>query len=576
MPYTIKRRHVPEVNAELSLLHPVLQRIYAARGVQTIENLNYKLANLYHFQSLNNINLGCELLYEALKNNYKITIVGDFDVDGATSTALSMLFLQELNFDVDYFIPNRFIHGYGLSTEVVTELANSKTPPQLILTVDNGISSIEGVKTAQKYDIKVLITDHHMPGETIPNANVVINPNLIGDEFPSKNLAGVGVVYYLFIAFRAFLIQKKWLPATKINLAKYLDLVALGTVADVVPLDANNRRLVYNGIQRIKKYRCRPGIVALLQVADREVANLVASDLGFIVGPRLNAAGRLDDMRVGVECLLAQSLSQAMLLAQKLDHLNQERKDIENSMKNSALIMVDKLIQQLGNKLPFGICLHEDSWHQGVIGIVAARIKESTNRPVIAFANDGKEHLKGSCRSINGVNIRDILQIIDSKHAGLIGKFGGHAMAAGLSLPRNNFAKFKEIFNKTICEAVNNEEINGIIYTDGELNNNDFNVDFANMIKNAGPWGQHFSPPIFDGNFRVLDSKILIEKHLKLTLSLLSTEFIIEAIYFNCDHLIDIKRNLKNKVVKLAYSLNINYFHKQKTVQLILQHLEVI
>ena len=499
-------------------IHPLLARVYRGRGIDSMQQLDLGLAQLLPPTQLLNADRAATLLADALAVDQKILIVGDFDADGATSTALAICALRAFGAaHVDYLVPNRFDYGYGLTPEIVALAARDK--PDLIITVDNGISSLEGVAVANELGITTLITDHHLAGRELPAADVIVNPNQSGCDFPSKNLAGVGVIFYVMLALRAVLRQRGWFEQRReINLGHYLDLVALGTVADVVPLDRNNRILVAAGLQRIRSGQARAGILALLDVASCQQRSVVASDLGFAVGPRINAAGRLDDMSIGIECLLSEDARQARAQAARLHQLNQDRRIIEGDMQDEALQILADL--QLGqeSELPVAMTLYQAGWHQGVIGILASRIKDRLHRPTIAFADGDPGQIKGSARSIPGIHIRDILDAVATRHPGLITKFGGHAMAAGMTLPREAYEDFSAAFVEEVARHARDVHLQAVIESDGELAASDFQLDLATELRFAGPWGQHFPEPVFDGYFQVVSQRLVGEKHLKLSL----------------------------------------------------------
>jgi len=552
-------------------LHPLLRRLYGLRGVRQPEELERGAKNLLPWQQLSGIDSAVRLLHQALQSQQRIMVVGDFDADGATSTALSVLALRSMGgANVQYLVPNRFDDGYGLSPEVVEQAAARGA--ELILTVDNGISSHSGVELAHQKGIPVLITDHHLPGDTLPAAEAIVNPNLADCNFPSRALAGVGVAFYLMLALRAHLREQGWFSDARPmpNLAEWLDLVALGTVADVVPLDANNRILVWQGLSRIRAGKCRPGIRALLEVANREAHQLAASDLGFALGPRLNAAGRLDDMSVGVALLLTNDVAQARMLASELDALNQTRKEIERGMQAEALALCDKL-ENTHETLPLGLAFYHPEWHQGVVGILASRLKDRFHRPVIAFAPAGDGTLKGSGRSIAGLHLRDALERLDTLCPGLIIKFGGHAMAAGLSLNSERFEEFSERFSALVGEWLDGEALQGIIWSDGELQPQEFSLATAELLRDGGPWGQAFPEPLFDGKFKLLQQKLVGERHLKVMVEPLGGGPLLDGIAFNIDPLIWPDNSVRQ--VELAYRLDINEFRGNRSVQLIIEHL---
>ncbi|QGU89618.1 single-stranded-DNA-specific exonuclease RecJ [Erwinia sorbitola] len=563
----LRRREATDTDALPADLHPLLRRLYARRGIRQASELERGAKNLHPFQSLSGIQAAVEILQRALANNLCIMIVGDFDADGATSTALTVLALRSMGGqNVKYLVPNRFDDGYGLSPEVVEQAAARGA--QLIVTVDNGISSHAGVALAHEKGIPVVVTDHHLPGETLPDADAIVNPNLNDCTFPSKSLAGVGVAFYLMLALRSQL--RNCGVTTLPNLAELLDLVALGTVADVVPLDANNRILVWQGLSRIRAGKCRPGIRALLEIANRDARQLAASDLGFALGPRLNAAGRLDDMSVGVALLLSEDLGQARMLASELDALNQTRKEIEQGMQSEALALCDRL-EASSEALPLGIAMYHPEWHQGVVGILASRLKERFHRPVIAFAPAGDGTLKGSGRSIAGLHMRDALERLDTLNPGLIIKFGGHAMAAGLSLEEANFDRFRQCFADLVGDWLDAESLQGVVWSDGELMAQELTLPTAELLREAGPWGQAFPEPTFDGKFRLLQQKLVGERHLKVMIEPLGGGPLLDGIAFNIDTALWPDPSVKQ--VELAYKLDVNEFRGNRNVQLIIDHL---
>lgn len=557
---------------EFHNLHPVLQRIYAARGINSLQEIDYGFSNLLSYEKLKGLDKALAVLWEALMQKQKILIIGDFDADGATSTVLVLEALRLFGFqNVDYLIPNRFAFGYGLSPEVV-EFARAKNP-NLIITVDNGIASHAGVLQAKELGIKVLITDHHLQADSLPEAAAIVNPNQKGDEFLSKNLAGVGVAFYLMLALRAYLTERNWFEEQGIlkpNMAQFLDLVALGTVADVVALDYNNRILVSQGIARIHAGKCHLGIKTLLNIGKRDWRTCTASDLAYVVAPRLNAAGRLDNMAEGVECLLSQLWEQVTVITKRLDAFNLERRAIEASMHGEALSVLDKL--ELSADLPLGLCIFEESWHQGVIGILASRIKDRLHRPVIAFAAANDDELKGSARSIGSLHIRDLLDEISRYHPDLISRFGGHAMAAGLTLKRNNFTAFQEVFADLVNERLAHTDLSHTLYTDGELTLTDFSCELVRLLQQAGPWGQGFPEPLFDGVFKIKSQRLVGEKHLKLNLVIPDTEREIDAICFNVDS--KLWPNRECKIAHLVYRLDLNEYNGLARLQLVVEHLE--
>jgi len=554
-----------------NIAHPVLRRIFAARHVAGESDLDTSLQGLHRPDALLGLDSAVELLVRALKHGERILVIGDFDADGATSSALMVSALRAMGAaEADYLVPNRFAFGYGLTPEIV-EVAATRSP-DLIITVDNGISSLAGVEAARRLGIRVLVTDHHLPGELLPDADAIVNPNQPGDSFPGKSLAGVGVAFYVLMALRARLDDIGWFDRRGIarpNLAGYLDLVALGTVADLVPLDHNNRILVQQGLQRIRAGQCRAGIRALLEVAGRNVARVVAADFGFAAGPRLNAAGRLDDMSLGIECLLCEDPVQARHLAEQLDTLNRERREIEADMKQKAVQAIERLHLDGDRGLPPGLCLYDPDWHQGVIGILAARIKDQFHRPVIAFASAGGEELKGSARSIPGLHIRDTLDAIAARHPRLLQKFGGHAMAAGLSLAEADLQAFERAFHSELRQRLDSEALLGVVETDGELGHDDFDLDFSELLREAGPWGQGFPEPLFEGVFGVTGSRIVGGHHLKLTVRPEGSTRVLEAIAFNRAEEPEPGRRLR-----LAYRLDSNEYRGMLSLQLVVEHIE--
>ncbi|WP_240081323.1 single-stranded-DNA-specific exonuclease RecJ [Proteus mirabilis] len=566
------RRRVAKATALPESLDPLLRQIYANRGITSETQLERSLKGLLHYQDLNGIDVAISLLVEALKLQSRIVIVGDFDADGATSTALAIKALRQMGFQqVSYHIPNRFDDGYGLSPQVVHDVA--KKGVDLIITVDNGISSFEGVDVAHEYGIRVLVTDHHLPGHSLPQADAIINPNLADCAFFSKSLAGVGVTFYLMTALRAELEKQGWFTAQGLarpNMADYLDLVALGTVADVVPLDENNRIFVYEGLRRIRAGRCCAGIKALTEVSRKTLSQLVSSDLGFALGPRLNAAGRLDDMSVGVALLLTNDIGVAREIANELDGLNQTRREIEAGMQEEASTIFRQFITTQDD-LPNGLAIYHPQWHQGVVGILASRIKEKLHRPVIAFAPSGDGLLKGSGRSIHGVHLRDALERLNTLNPGLMVKFGGHAMAAGLSLEEDKFPLFQRHFSALMAELVSAEQLQGVILTDGELSDSQLSLPIAEMLREAGPWGQAFPEPLFDGKFTLLQQRIVGSKHLKMMLQPINSHVMIDAIAFNVD--VNIWPDNSIKTVELAYRLDVNEFRGQRNAQLLVEHI---
>jgi len=577
----IVRRAKVDDNHLPNSLHPLIKQIYASRGIESATELELNVSKLCAIGSLKGINQGCQVLHQALLDNKSIAIIGDFDADGATSTALMMEALRLFGSDnYQFIVPNRFLYGYGLTPEIV-EIAAEKGA-ELLITVDNGISCVAGVTKAKSLGLGVIVTDHHLPGATLPDADAIINPNQVGCDFPSKALAGVGVAFYFMMAMRKYLREKNWFVDRRIdepNIAQLLDLVALGTVADVVSLDNNNRILVEQGLKRIRAGVTRPGIQALLEIAGKDQKRIVASDFGFALGPRINAAGRLDDMSYGINCLLAKDLASARVMAADLDDLNKSRREIEQGMQQEAE-QVLKSLNFSDDNLPHAISLFQRDWHQGVIGIVAGRLKEKFHRPSIVFAGtsddtsldntDKSTEIKGSARSIPGLHIRDLLEHIDTQHPNIIIKFGGHAMAAGLSIIEEDFVKFQQLFNQYAQQWLTSDDLKGTLSSDGELPTKEMTLGFAQLLRDAGPWGQNFIEPLFDDKFTLVQQRIVGQKHLKLVVEKAGQVF--DAIAFN----VDLSRwpDHKAQQVHLAYRLDINEFRGKQTVQFMVEYLE--
>ncbi|HBA57168.1 MAG: single-stranded-DNA-specific exonuclease RecJ [Pseudomonadota bacterium] len=567
----IVRREV--TGASLSSdLHPVIDRIYRGRNIANLDDLENGLKGLTHFNVLKGMPQAAQILANAVVQNKRIIIVGDFDADGATSTSVCILALRAMGYqNVDFLVPNRFDFGYGLSVPIVDEAA--KQGAEVIVTVDNGISCIDGVTHAKSLGMQVVVTDHHLPGDVLPPADAIVNPNQPGCEFPSKNLAGVGVAFYIMLALKAELQQQGHFERAGLappNLASLLDIVAVGTVADVVVLDKNNRILVHQGLQRIRAGKCRPGIKALVEVANRDCAHLTSTDLGFVVGPRLNAAGRLDDMSQGIACLLEDETIQARMIAAELDALNKERREIETGMKAQAETVLEQMALDEGD-MPSALVVYREDFHQGVIGIVAGRLKEKYLKPVIAFAHQDDEIIKGSARSIPGVHIRDVLDEVNTRYPGVIEKFGGHAMAAGLSLPVAKLQEFEQAFVDIARAHMAKLDGNHALLSDGDLSSKELCLPFAHLLRQAGPFGQGFESPLFDGEFALLDQRLVGQKHLKMVLKSDGANEV-DAIAFN----VDLKSwpNAMVKRVHIAYRLDINVFRGQETVQLIVEQIE--
>lgn len=569
----IEERQVPAIPADLKRLHPVLARIYAGRGLSSDAELSRGLDQLLPDSDIKGVEAAVDRLVHALEQQQSVMILGDFDCDGATSTATTHLALSRFGFHkVDYLVPNRFEFGYGLSPEIVAVAAERQ--PQLIITVDNGISSIEGVAAANRLGIDVIVTDHHLPGDQLPEACAIVNPNQPDCDFVAKSTCGVGVVFYVMIALRRRLQQEGYFERRGMkapNLGELLDLVALGTVADVVPLEANNRTLVYQGLERIRRRRARPGLLALLEVAGRQPERISASDLGFAVAPRLNAAGRLDDMSLGIECLLTNEPERALELARELDQMNRDRRGIEQQMQRDAL----DALEQLGldeSQMPTGLAIFDENFHQGVIGILASRLKERFHRPVIVFAPGDEGEIKGSARSIPGFHIRDGLDAIAAKNPGLIAKFGGHAMAAGLTIKAPDFERFCQLFDQQVEQVMAPEDLQRSLLTDGQLAPHDFTLDLAQLLRDAGPWGHQFPEPSFHGEFRLLQQRIVGQRHLKMVLQEPQTGLALDAIAFNVDTETWPDTNIQR--VHLVYKLDVNEFRGQRNLQLLVDWLE--
>jgi single-stranded-DNA-specific exonuclease len=513
-------------------MHPVLRRVYAARAIGDAQDLDLGLERLLPVGSLGGVDAAADLLMQRLDAGGKVLVIGDFDADGATSTALMVRQLRRLGFDdPGFLVPDRFRYGYGLTPEIVRVAAQRR--PSLIVTVDNGISSLEGVHEARTHGIDVLVTDHHLPGRELPAAAAIVNPNAPGESFASKALAGVGVAFYVMAALTRRVREEGRLKrGTEANPADWLDLVALGTIADVVPLDLNNRILVAQGVRRIRAGRCVPGLRALLESAGRTLPALIAQDLAFQAGPRLNAAGRLEDMAQGIQCLLTDDPVQARELAARLSQLNADRRQLESRMQLEALTQLDAKMAGLEGELPPGLCVYDESWHQGVIGLVAARVKERVHRPVIAFAPaEQPGWVKGSARSVPGVHVRDVLDAVATRHPGLLEKFGGHAMAAGMTLKAADLPRFEHAFGEEVGRWVDDDTLSGHLHSDGELRAGEFNVETAEALREGGPWGSAFPEPCFDGRFGVVDTRIVGERHLRLRVRSGSGE-VTEAIAF--------------------------------------------
>jgi single-stranded-DNA-specific exonuclease len=548
-------------------LHPAIRRVLLARGLGCAAELELELPHLLTPDSLGGTTQAAGLLADAIIAGQSILVVGDFDADGATGTAVAMLGLRAMGSQsVSFRVPNRFEFGYGLTLPLVDTLADS--PPDVLVTVDSGIACIAGVARARELGCQVIVTDHHLPGPELPAAHAIVNPNAPGDTFPSKAMAGVGVMFYLLSKVRQVLRERGWFDGRtrkEPNLANLLDLVALGTVADLVPLDRNNRILVKQGLQRIRHGQARPGLLALLRAGNRDYRYAAAADMGFAVAPRLNAAGRLEDMSVGIRCLLSDDPDEADALARQLDELNQQRKDMQQDMQAGAMQQVQTLITTLGSELPVAVCLFDPQWHQGIVGLVASKVKDAVHRPVIAFAPEstGSGRLKGSARSVSGLHIRDVLALIESRRPGLMTAFGGHAMAAGMSLPLAGLDEFKRQLQAAVITILNGDSLNAEILTDGELASADINLAMALELEALGPWGQRFPEPLFEGQFEVVEQRVVGGSHLKLGLRPYQSAAVLDGIAFNCA-----PEQLGNGQIRALYRLDINRWRGMESCQL--------
>ncbi len=575
----VKKQIVPRPEGKKKLqvegMDPLLQRIFSSRGISKPEQLERTLNKLPSPWLLSGMDEMVEHLQTAIESGQRICIVADFDADGATSCSVAVRGLRLLGAShVSFVVPNRFEYGYGLTPEIV-ELVRQQQA-DVIITVDNGISSIAGVAAAARHGIKVLVTDHHLPGETLPDADVIVNPNVPDDEFPSGNIAGVGVIFYVLMALRGRLREAKWFEQRGIeqpNLAQLLDLVALGTVADVVALDQVNRILVHQGLLRIRSGQCHPGIVALVEVAGRQLHSLTASDLGFAIGPRLNAAGRMDDMSLGIQCLLSDDAEYCRNAARQLDELNQDRKDIEGQMKHEAMQLLSEMKALDEKHLPAGVCLFNRDWHQGVIGILASRIKDRLHRPVVAFAPAENGEIKGSARSIGGIHIRDVLSEIAAKHPNLLNKFGGHAMAAGLTIQMHDYPPFALAFDEVVKGKLEHVDLEQKVYSDGELNDSRLTLEFAELLQQSATWGQEFPEPVFHGLFDVIQCRIVGQQHLKFVLRLPLNALLIDAIAFFTEKP---ESWLGCRRINAAYALDINEYRGNRSIQLMLKYFEKV
>lgn len=572
----IRRRECVEVDGWPADLHPLLARVYALRGLAPADLARSRLADLAAPDSLGGLDRACEALADAIARDLRIRVVGDFDCDGATGTAVAVRGLRLLGArNVGYRVPNRAREGYGLSPGLVESLAAADRP-DLILTVDNGIASLAGVAAANACGIRVVVTDHHLPGAELPAADAIVDPNLAGDGFPSKALAGVGVMFYLLLALRGFLRRRGVLPAGGVrepDLSALLDLVALGTVADLVPLDANNRILVAAGLRRIRAGRCCAGVAALFRASKRDPARAVAADLGYALGPRVNAAGRLEDMSLGIECLLTDDAARADRLAAELSEINAQRQELQSAMVEQGEAMVAAFADRWqGDALPYGVVLHEPDWHPGVVGLVASRLKERLHRPVVAFApagdGDGAE-LRGSARSIPGFHLRDALADVDTRCPGLIVRFGGHAMAAGMNLRAADLARFAAEFDAVARRRLDPSQLDRCLWSDGELECGDFTADAARALRYAAPWGQAFPEPAFDNVFAVEAWRVVGEKHLRMRLRPQQGSDVVEAILFDA-----LDATPPPPRVRALFQLDINDWNDRERLQLLVRHIE--
>ena len=571
MKLTVKRR--PQIDSDVFSglsIHPLIARLYLSRGIESAQQVDYQLKNLLHPNDLGGIEAAAQITIKAIQNKRKIVIVGDFDADGATSTAVALRCLLAFgSTNHDYMVPNRFDYGYGLTEKLVDELV--KIQAELIITVDNGISSVKGIQRAREAGMQVIVTDHHLPGQELPPAHAIVNPNNINDAFASKNLAGVGVLFYLMAEVRKQLMQLDWFQTQGMpvpNMSHYLDLVALGTVADVVPLDVNNRIMIAQGLRQIRHGHTVAGIKALFKVADKQLEDADTNSFSYVLAPRLNAAGRLEDMSLGINLLLTDDMNEAISLAQQLEDINQQRKVIQEEMQRFA----DSVLKQLHSteKIPPGLCLYHPDWHQGVVGLLASKVKEKINRPVIAFAKESEnsDMLKGSARSVPGLHIRDILVDIDSQHPQLMTKFGGHAMAAGLTMEHQHLADFQRLFADLTLERLGHNNGIKIIETDGSIDSADLSIRMAELIDQAGPWGQQFHPPLFDDWFIVYEKRLIGGMHTKLVLQTVDERKKIDAVAFGL-HPNDFPQ--EGKQTHVCYKPEVNVFRGRRSLQLIVE-----
>jgi single-stranded-DNA-specific exonuclease len=575
---SIQRREVPDslVDAFPEHVHPVLRRIYAARQV-AVEQIEPSLSGLIQISELKAARAAAERLADCLTRRERVLVVGDFDTDGATATALCVSSLRAMGFpDVIYMVPDRFVYGYGLSPEIVDQAATHS--PALIITVDNGVSSVDGVRRAHEHGIEVLVTDHHLPGSEIPDAEFIVNPNLPTESFASKCLCGVGVVFYVLAALSRVLAVRGLLSEQQGRsiVTDGLDLVALGTVADLVPLDYNNRILVAEGIRRLRAGRTRPGLRALFSVSGRNLANAESADLGFGIAPRLNAAGRLTDMSLGIDCLLAATDEQAMKQARQLDQLNRERRALQDRMEVDASAHLQAARKNVDGADAVGngnaYCLFDDSWHEGIVGLIATRMKDDVRRPVFAFARSQVTGLiKGSARSVVGVHIRDVLDSIAARHPGLVQKFGGHAMAAGMTLNECDLERFREALDVEVGRYQDILSQPDVIWTDGALSASETQIDLAESLNAGGPWGQGFAEPVFDNTFEVVGHRVLKDRHLKLQLRHPGEHRTVDAIAFNQNEL---PVSINGSLTRFVYKLQVNEYRERRTAQLVVEHMQ--
>ncbi len=566
----IRRRQIDAAGSWPENLSPLLRRIYAGRGATSLEQAQPKLAQLLPPETLGGLAEATALLAEAIAANKHIVVVGDFDCDGATACAVGVRGLRMLGATrVTPAVPNRMLHGYGLSPTLVGELAALE--PDLLVTVDHGIACHAGIAAAKALGWKVLVTDHHLPGESLPPADAIVNPNLRGDAFPSKMLAGVGVMFYVLLALRKKLREQGALGQSEPDLSTLLDLVAVGTIADLVPLDVNNRALVGAGLRRLRAGQGCVGLRALIEVSGREATRLTAADIGFAIGPRLNAAGRLEDMAIGIECLLSDDATQAYELAQILNGINAERRGVQQQMVDEAEAALERIGSQDDMQTPIAVCLFDAEWHPGVVGLVASKMKEKLHRPVIAFApsEPGSSSLRGSARSSPGFHIRDALANVDAAHPGLMGKFGGHAMAAGLSLEESEFARFQSVFREQVEAMMDPAMLHAELLSDGELSADEFAAANAEALRSGGPWGQGYGEPLFDGVFEVIDWRVVGERHLKLVLRTEGRREPLNAIHFG-----GWQEQEPETRLRIAYRLVPDDYRGGNAIQLIVEHRE--